>query len=208
MPRPLPAHIQAATGGDLAAVRNYILAAAYRVIEAKGLAAASTRAVADEAGISGGTLYNYFENHHQLLAQSIVHHAQSLTNPVADLPARAGTAAVADHLRYFVRQAATVLDELIPLFAATFSDEVLLDVVRREMASAGPLMDPGRSVELYLLAERDLGRLRPDADCRSAAALIVSICHDDAFERYLHGERGRPKPRDEEIDFIVASVTD
>jgi AcrR family transcriptional regulator len=207
MPRPLPAAVLAITDGDVDAVRNHMLEAAHRVIDKHGLAAASTRAIADEAGVAGGTLYNYFENRHQLLAKSIVHHAKNLTDPVAKLPSRAGKNTIAHNLRFFVRQSAIALDQLVPLFAAAFSDPALLHTLRREMADVDPLSDPAAVVERYLLAERDLGRISPDADCHAAASIVVSICHDDAFQRYLSGERQRPKSRHKEIEFITRSLT-
>ncbi|HEX9342152.1 MAG TPA: helix-turn-helix domain-containing protein [Actinomycetota bacterium] len=207
MPRPLAAPVLAATDGDLEAVREHILEATHRVIDRKGLAAASTRAIAEEAGVAGGTLYNYFDNHTQLLAKAIVWYAAKLSDPVASLPSRAGKYTVAHNLRYFVRQAATVLDRLVPAFAAAFSNSQLLEAVRREMAGIDPLSDPARVVERYLLAERDLGRVAPDAECRTAASIIVSLCHDDAYQRYLYRETGPPRPRRGEIDLIARSLT-
>ena len=71
MPRPLPPHVVARAGGsETEAVRDHILDAALRVIVTQGLAAASTRAVAAEAGIGAGTVYNYFDNRLQLLAHA------------------------------------------------------------------------------------------------------------------------------------------
>lgn len=207
MPRPLPARVLAITAGDADAIRAYILDAAHRVIVAKGLASSSTRAIAEEAGISGGTLYNYFDNHTQLLAKAIVGRATNITRPIVALPARAGRATVTDNLSSFVRQAAVILDELVPALAAAFSDGDLLDVVRREMATIDPLNDPAKIVERYLLAERDLGRVDAAADCRGAASLVVTICHDDAFNRYLYGATRRPASRRREIALIVRSIT-
>jgi AcrR family transcriptional regulator len=207
MPRPLPGAVLAVTDGEPDAVRRYILAAAYRVIEQKGLAAASTRAVADEAGVAGGTLYNYFENHTQLLAKAIVQHAASLMGPVASLPGRAGQFTVADNLHYFARQAMEILDQLVPAMAAAFSESELLAAVRRELAAEGGLVDPSSLVEQYLRAEREIGRVRPEADCRAAAALLASVCHDSAFQRYLWGQAARPDARYREIELIARSVT-
>lgn len=207
MPRPLPPELLAITDGDPDAVRKHILDAARRVITARGLAACSTRAIAEEAGVSGGTLYNYFDNHAQLVAKAIVGRAASITEPIAGLPARAGRASVTTNLAGFVRQAAAILDQLVPALAAAFSDTELLDAVRREMANTDPLNDPARIVERYLLAERDLGRINSEADCRGAASLIVSICHDDAFNRYLYGTSRRPPSRRKEIALIVRSIT-
>jgi AcrR family transcriptional regulator len=206
MPRPLPPAVQAATDNDIGAIRRHIMGATWRVIANKGLTAASTRAIAEEAGISGGTLYNYFENHVQLVAKSIVHHAKDVTNPVAALPSRAGRTTVKVNLRYFIRMATVALDELVPTFAAAFSDNELLDAVRQEMTEVDPMIDPTGVVERYLLAERRLGRIAPHADCRAAASIMTSMCHDDAFQRYLQGTSGK-RSRNREIELIVRSLT-
>jgi AcrR family transcriptional regulator len=207
VPRPLSAAVMAITDGDPDAVRRHILDAAHRVIGRKGLAATSTRAIAEEAGVAGGTLYNYFDSHTQLLARAVVHHAASLMGPVAGLPSRAGRYTVADNLRYFARQAARILDELVPALAAAFSDSELLNAVRQEMADGDRMNDPSLFVERYLLAERELGRVSPEADCRAAAALLASVCHDDAFQRHLRGHAAKPRSRRREIELIARSVT-
>ncbi len=209
MPRPLPAHVVAFTGGHHDAVRDHILDAAHRVIARHGLAAASTRAIAEEAGIGAGTLYNYVDNRLQLLARTILRRAHVLSRPLADLPSRAGSGTVAGNLRDFARQIATILDQLVPLFAAAFSDTDLLGVLQRESRTetrpGGPFaLHP---IERYLLAERELGRIAPDADCRAASDLVVSLCHDRAFQRYFRGETETPKPLGREIDLIAHAVT-
>jgi AcrR family transcriptional regulator len=209
MPRPLPAHVMASTAGHHDAVRNHILDAAHRVIARHGLAAASTRAIAAEAGIGAGTLYNYLDDRLQLLARSILRRAQILSRPLADLPSHAGSGTVAGNLRQFARQVATILEELVPLFAAAFADTDLLDALRKETSTGAHAGGPfaGHPVERYLLAERELGRVAPDADCHAAAVLVVSLCHDRAFHRYFRGETGKPKPLTREIDLIAHAVT-
>jgi AcrR family transcriptional regulator len=209
MPRPLPPHVMAATGGRHEAVRDHILDAAHRVIARQGLAAASTRAIAEEAEIGAGTLYNYFEDRLQLLALAMLRQAHVRSQPLADLPTRAGADTVAGNLRRFARRVEAMLDELVPLFAAAFSDMELLPALHREMdAHQGPdgpfVIAP---IERYLLAERELGRVSADADCRAAASLLVSVCHDRAFERFFHGGAGPRRPFDAEIDLIALAVS-
>ena len=135
MPRPLPVHIQKATGGETQAVREHILDAAYRVIVAKGLSGASTRAIAAEADLGAGTVYNYFDNRLQLLAQAMLRRIGLLARPVSDLPERAGKDTIAANLRYYARRISPTLDELVPLGAAAFSDPELLSVMRAEHAN-------------------------------------------------------------------------
>lgn len=206
MPRPLPDPVVVATEGDTEAVRRYILDAACRAIADAGLVGATTRAIAHEAGLAGGTLYNYFDDHTDLLAKSIVHRAGSLAEPVAGFVSRAGRHTVTANLMAFVRTAAEVLDHILPIVAASFANPRLLDRIRREMTTIDPLGDPAGAVERYLGAERELGRISPDADCHAAAHLIVSLCHDDAFQRHLAGGGPRTNRR-REIGLVVHALT-
>jgi AcrR family transcriptional regulator len=208
MPRPLPADVVALTAGEHDAVREHILDAAHRVISVQGLAAASTRAIAEEAGLGAGTLYNYFEDRLQLLAQAVHRRARVAFEPLHALPARAGTRTVARNLRYFAGKVSEVLDELVPLFAAAFSEVELLEAIRREMRAhdAPERLLAGNPVERYLLTERELGRVSPDADCAAAAALVVALCHDGAFHRFFSGRTEAPPSLTAEIDFIADAV--
>ena len=216
MPRPLPPEVVASAGGsEAAAVRDHILDAAHRVIATQGLAAASTRAVAAEAGIATGTVYNYFDNRLALLAQAISRRIRLRARPIDDLVAEAGKATVAANLRKVARQAAEVLDEMVPLFAAAFSEGSLLEALHGELAAGEMPVDPARYLERYLLAERELGRIAPDADCRAAANTVVSLCHDRAFHRFFLGggaaSHPHPSPAgpslNREIDLVVRALT-
>jgi hypothetical protein len=75
------------------------------------------------------------------------------------------------------------------------------------MADVDPLNDPAGVVQRYLLAERDLGRIGASADCRAAASIIITICHDDAFERYLQGPSARRRSWNREIELVAAYLT-
>lgn len=200
----------AATGGAPDAVRAYILAAARRVIDARGLSATSTRAIAEEAGLSGAALYNYFGNRIDLLAAAVVDRATSLTSAIAEFPDFAGRATITGNLTWFVRTAVGVLDELVPLFAAAFSDAELMIAVRSRVANlsaTAPLVDPPGVVAAYLRAEQRLGRVRPDVDCRAAACLVTALCHEDAFHTHLAGGGDR-SAHHAEIAFLAAAVSD
>ena len=213
MPRPLPPHVVARAGGsETEAVRDHILDAAHRVIVSQGLAATSTRAVAAEAGIGAGTVYNYFDNRLQLLAHAITRRVRTLAEPFDELVALASTATVAANLRRSARMAATVLDEMVPLFAAAFSEGSLLEALHAELAGGGAgsggamPIDPAVYLERYLLAERELGRIAADADCRAAANTVVSLCHDRAFHRFFLGADAPSPSLDREIDLVVRAL--
>ena len=208
MPRPLPPQVVAQAGGSEAdAVRDHILDAAHRVIVSHGLAGASTRAIAAEAGVGAGTVYNYFDNRLQLLAQAILRRTHLLARPLDDLSTQAGKDNVSRNLRRFAGQAGAVLDEMVPLFAAAFSDTDLMQALRHELARGALSHDPAAPIESYLRAEQVLGRVAADADCRAAATTVVSLCHDRAFHLFLTGETPTRGSLTREIDLIARAVT-
>lgn len=207
MPRPLSDKVLASTSGDIDSVRDHILDAALRVIHAEGLAAASTRAIATEAGMAAGTLYNYFGDRIHLLVQIIVRRVSVLSKNVADTALQAGQDTVAGNLQGFVSHSAVVMNELVPLISSVFSDTELLTALRKEMSSGNTAFNPNHQLEQYLLAERELGRISTDVDCAAVASMIVSICHDRAFHRYLSGDARKEKPSSKEINFIADAIT-
>lgn len=207
MPKPLPAHIREATGGDPDAVRAYLLDATHRVVVTQGLAATSTRHIATEAGVAGGTLYNYFDDRVDLVAAAILRRAHVLAQPIAALTTRAGKYTVKTNLLWFARHADGVLSELVPLIAAAFGEPDLLDTIRHQMADNDPAHIAAHIVEVYLRDEQALGRIAPDAHCAAAAATIVSICHDRAFQRFLRGDPiATPDSSRDEIEFVAAAL--
>jgi AcrR family transcriptional regulator len=209
MPRLLAQHVMASTAGEHDAVRDHILDAANRVIVRDGLAEASTRAIAEEASVASGTLYNYFEDRLHLVAESMLRRARVLSGPLHELPSRAGSGTVAVNLRRFAKELGDMLDKLVPLFAAAFSDTELLHAIRRTMssghASSGPFAV--HPIEAYLSAEQALGRVAADADCSAAASLVLSLCHERAFLNYFFGKAGKRTSIASEIGFIARSIS-
>ncbi len=207
MPRPLSDKIVASTGGEAEAIREHILDAALRVIHSEGLAAASTRAIASEAGIAPGTLYNYFGDRLQLLAQTVLRRLHVLSQPAGELELLPGKGSIASNLHAFVRHSGIVLNELVPLIASAFSDTELLEALRNEMTNADNAFNPGHYLQKYLLEERELGRVSNETDCAAVASTIVSICHDRAFQRYLIGDTRKTETKLKEIEFIADAIT-
>lgn len=204
MPRPLPAHLLAATGGDAEEVRAHILDAAHRVIEREGLAGASTRAIATEAELGAGTLYNYFDDRSHLIVESLLRHAHLVARPLGALPGRVGTRTVLVNVSWFARQAGRALDELVPSIGAAFSDPEVLARLRAALAHDDPSTVGVEVLGDYLRAEQEIGRVRSTVDCDAAAAVVVGLCHDRAFQHVLLG--APPKPVTAAIELIAEAI--
>ena len=88
------------------ATRDAIVEAAAQIVGAKGLAGFNTNAVADRAGVSIGSLYQYFPNKDALMV-ALIHRSQqvqlqSVAVAVASAPADAG---IQEIIRLVVRAA-------------------------------------------------------------------------------------------------------
>jgi AcrR family transcriptional regulator len=86
--------------GDRAGRRLDILAAATKILERDGYEAMSTRAVADAADISPGTLYTYFDSKEDLFAVLYAEHLKSLREELAGELAEATS--IEDALQSFI----------------------------------------------------------------------------------------------------------
>lgn len=100
-----------------------------------------------------------------------------------------------------------MLVEVVPLVAAAFADTELLEKLRCEMEDHDPATMGALMVTTYLQAERDLGRVVEGADCEAAATAVVSLCHDLAFQRYLHGHTGPRATPNRALDLIASAIT-
>jgi len=208
MPRPLALDVMASTAGERNAVRDHILDAAHRVIVRDGLAKTSTRAIAEEATVANGTLYNYFADRNQLVAETMLRRVKVLSAPLHEFPSWAGSGIVSDNLRCIAVLWGDMLDRFVPLFAAA-SDGELLDAIRQTMASAHDSSGPFaiNPIEAYLAAEQALGRVAADADCGAASSLVLSLCHERAFLHYFLGKAGGRSSIARQIDFIARSIS-
>ncbi len=208
MPRPLPPHLMASTDGDSDAVKAHILDSAHRVIVRDGLAAASTRVIAEEAGVAVGTLYNYFSDRHDLIVAAMIRQAHTASQPLQAIAGRAGRATVGANVRRAAGEISGVLDRLVPLFGSVFSDQGLLAALRR-IFGAGSEAAGGfdaHPLEQYLRAEQELGRVRSDVDCGAASSLILSLCHERAFFQFFHGTPTDSDAMKGPIDFICDAI--
>lgn len=101
-----------------------ILAAAARILTREGYGAFTTNRVAETAGISVGSLYQYFPNKEAILGELMRRHADDLERSVADAAdAAAGSATLDVMVRQMIR-ANIALHAVSPALHRVLSDEV------------------------------------------------------------------------------------
>jgi AcrR family transcriptional regulator len=151
-----------------------ILEAAARIIGDSGLAGFNTNAVAVRAGVSIGSLYQYFPNKDALMAALIVRQQEQ---QLATLQRAAASIASVDNLESIVRV-------LVRAAMQHHRDDVLLaSAIDHEEArlpidpTLGEYLDKGGAIVAMLLAQRNdvAGLVDPQAAARTLPALVRAV---------------------------------
>jgi AcrR family transcriptional regulator len=178
--------------GALMRTRQHILEATERMLQTRGLARLTNKEIAEAAGCAEGTLYKHFETKEALILAAIEENVPDFLSFVDE--EHIGEGAIEEHVQNVARAAIGYYRKLLPLTTALFADMDLLAHFRLWMQEqqGGPLSIYERVVS-YVAAEQRLGRLKPEIDPFSLAALLLGACHQYVFVQYFQGHD--PKPR-------------
>jgi AcrR family transcriptional regulator len=151
--------------------RNQILEAAAQVFAEKGFHRATTREIAGAAGISEGTIYNYFDNKESLLIGIMVRLAQleSLNDELMDAlqgDVREFFVAIFSQRSSRIQQAQEMLKAVLP--------QVMVNPALREPFYQQFVLRIAALLEGYIQTRVDLGHIRP-VDAPLAARVIQSV---------------------------------
>jgi AcrR family transcriptional regulator len=157
--------------------RARLIEATRSVVREVGYAHASTRAIAQAAGVAEGTIYRHFPDKSSLFFAAIMEANAPIIEWVAGLPSRAGQGNVEGNLTEAAVRLTGMRDQIIPLEMAIAADPELAAQRRRALVATGGSLPPGppEAVETYLVAEQRLGRVSPDVDPREAAIVILAV---------------------------------
>ena len=168
---------------ETAPTRERILTAAIDVMRSKGVAAATTRAIAAEAGISEALIYRYFKNKLDVLRTAVREYVGvAFAETIATLPEHVGRASVAANLERVAASALRFYHDLIPLLASLFSDNALIEWYRTSLREHDS--GPHRAIRLlgeYLAAEQQRGRIAAEVAPLAAAQMVLGACFQHVF---------------------------
>ena len=159
------------------ATRARLIEATRDVVREVGYAHASTRAIAQAAGVAEGTIYRHFPDKASLFFATLLESNAPVVDWVAGLPTRAGEGTVETNLVEAAVRLASLRGQVMPLELAVAADPELAAQRQRAMQAAGTSLPPGppEAVAAYLAAEQRLGRVRSDIDPREAARLLLGM---------------------------------
>jgi AcrR family transcriptional regulator len=189
------------TGTAIRDPRRQLFAAAERVLLRAGPNALTSRAVTDEAGCAKGVLHRHFADFDDFLAALVLDRIARLDDQATALRAAAdaGRGTVVGNLT----DALTALFEsvAVAVVGLVVSHDALRARLRRTRPTGVPLLtDAADLLAAYLTAERDRGRLTPDADVAALAPTLVGAAH------LLFADRTSAPPAPEEVRKVVTTV--
>lgn len=164
-----------------------ILEAAAKEFAAHGYDGASLNQILDEAGISKGAAYYYFDDKADLYATTVLHYSQELMADLSFDLAQFTVANFWDELAAIYRQQFTSFAERPWVFGVAKAG----GAPTMEMLMAGPLVELWQQAQV-LLAQliqrgRELGVIREDMPEELLLALLIAV--DDAHDRWLYAHR-------------------
>jgi AcrR family transcriptional regulator len=158
--------------------RETILDAAARVMREKGIARATTKEIAREAGYSEALLYKHFTDKQDIYMSVLRERVSGLADP-AEL---AGTGEVHENLVDVTVGLMAFYVASFPMSASIFSDVELLVAWRSGLTEkGGGPRAPLRMVECYVASEIELGRIDAAADSYAIAAMLCGAAFQQAF---------------------------
>jgi AcrR family transcriptional regulator len=164
------------TGVALQDPRRQLFNAAVRVLVRDGVTGLTSRAVTTEAAVAKGVMHRHFADFDAFLAELVLDRVAQIQAQATALRDAAGTGTVVDNLT----RALTTLFE--PVMVAIVALVIARDELRTRLRTAGtarfPLVGEGTAmIAGYLTAERDHGRIAPDADADTLAPTLIGAAH-------------------------------
>jgi AcrR family transcriptional regulator len=169
-------HAEVPTGVAIRDARQQLFEAAERVLARDGVNGFTSRAVTTEAGCAKGVLHRHFPDFDTFLAELVLDRVARVDRQSDALQAAAGTSTVAGNLT-------GALTELFgPVAEAVLGLVISRDALRARLRQGGStgvpiLTEAAGMIASYLAKERELGRIKADADVDTLAPALIGAAH-------------------------------
>ena len=190
--------------------RQALIDAAREVFLRRGFARATTKEIAQTAGVAEGTIYRHFADKYALFHEVFLSLTVGIVAQLRRLPERAGHGTVRDNLEYLFALVGSTQEQLSSLMASMWADPEVarsFGAYLRQHAPQGfERPEPVAMVAEYIRAEQELGRIRDDVDPTEAAAAVISVPFAAGMERALSAQFSPPGDLPVPTDFPVPAA--
>ena len=187
--------------------RDRILDVTADVLHRLGLGGATTKVIAEAAGLSESALYRHFTDKSELLMSVISERLPQLIALLKDLPTAAGQRSVRANLEQVARIAIPFYEQTLPLAGSLFAEPELL--ARQQAVMRSKNLGPHHASEMlarYVRAEQGLGRIDARVDPEAAAALIIGAMLGHVLLRRLIGSDDSPEADERYIRTCIRAL--
>ncbi|GII63934.1 TetR family transcriptional regulator [Sphaerisporangium krabiense] len=174
-------------GGGEVSLRDHLIATAVRLIATRGTAGLTVRAIAREARVADGVLYNHFADKEELLALALHAHVRAAEAELGEPAWRAGEGTVEGNLRAYIRYGLALHIAILPAFAGLGNQPKVLARFQKLPNPVAGGLGLRAGLAAYLGEEQRLGRVASGASPDAAATMIVGACHELILPRLLFG---------------------
>jgi AcrR family transcriptional regulator len=184
--------------------RPEIIAATETLIRTRGLASATTRAIAEQAGCSEAALYVHFDNRLTLLLAVLEESLPDMLVPLKSLEQSIGTRTPQQNLTSALRAVFAFHERVVPMLCGLFADPQLLTAYRDSLTTRnkGPHGAIAR-LQRYISAEQKLGRIHRSIDAETAATMLMA---SSFFKAFVSKFFGAPTPSAAVFKKLVAAA--
>lgn len=156
--------------------RAALISATAELVAETGYLGATTKAIAERAGVSEGTIYRHFPDKRALFAAAVMTGQKDVTEWMEGLPTRAGSEPVEQLLFETFAQLSRLREVVLPLEAASPLElRPPMNLSREELVSAlHQYAGPPLLLAQYFQAEQQLGRVRKDLEPSRLAVMILA----------------------------------
>jgi AcrR family transcriptional regulator len=166
-----------------------IVAAAQRLLNEKGLAAVTTRAIAEAVPCSEGAIYVHFPSRLQLILTVFDQELVAMLTPLRALESRVGIGTTRGNLVEATKALHRFHVRVVPMLCSMFAEGDLLAGFQETLAARqkGPHGAVARLAG-YIRAEQDAGRVSDSVDAEFVGGALMAGSFFSAFQQALLGQ--------------------
>lgn len=158
--------------------RSALIRATTELVAEVGYHDATTRVIAERAGVAEGSIYRHFPDKRALFIAAIMEGQRGVTDWMAGLPARAGGGPVVEVLTEAFGRLSRLRESIVPMeLALAAMPDLQRHLGTTSLAEAVEgIGGPPAHLAEYLRAEQALGRIRAQLDpVRTAIMLLAGL---------------------------------